>query len=398
MTPTQNDARFHNVVCAIASLIPSERVRGNVLIPVCKAYLGCDQLRAMDDFHAVFTTYEDLLAFAKQISNGRLYSVGSLQGVLADHGYTAEAKAVDLQKRTRHGLCHPLSSASFRNIQCALTSIYLPKPPGAWTVDAKQHCGDEQHADNRDYDMQQSDSNKEQHYYDKQHDTSSDYDKQQSARDKKQHYGDEQRDKSRDFYEQPSARVKKHHYGGDQHHGEEQHHNSFGFNEQQSDSDKKQRYRDAYSPPSTPRSSTPRGCRSPRNSSSPSRSLESIFSEWRERKKSRRSNLGKGSNRNGVHALKAWKSRDGEFIKELELEEFDPGFNFKKRLIGSSGRNLRHIEDTSHSIVEIDQSHVDGPIFITVISSNREDTDYGIKLCQDLVFSIMDVYFEWLDD
>merc|ERR1712217_177394 len=103
-----------------------------------------------------------------------------------------------------------------------------------------------------------------------------------------------------------------------------------------------------------------------------------------------------GGKRNCALGLKAWKSRAGDFIKEMKLEEFDPTFNFKRKFIGSKGRHMRYIEDKSRSIVEIDQSDDDAPIFITVSSGKREYTDHGIQLCQDLVYSIRDDYLDWL--
>ena len=96
----------------------------------------------------------------------------------------------------------------------------------------------------------------------------------------------------------------------------------------------------------------------------------------------------------------AWldESRDDEFVKELELEVFDPAFHFKRKLLGSNGRNILRIQDITRSKVEIDQLDDDAPILITVIASKKEYCNHGFRLCQDLVNSIRDEYLEWVDD
>ena len=94
-------------------------------------------------------------------------------------------------------------------------------------------------------------------------------------------------------------------------------------------------------------------------------------------------------------------SMDGKkgagFVKHLELEEFDPAFNIRGKLIGEKGRNVRHIQDASITNVKIYQVDNEGPISVTVSGGKEGDVGLAIKLCKDLVHTVKQEYEAWMD-
>ena len=80
----------------------------------------------------------------------------------------------------------------------------------------------------------------------------------------------------------------------------------------------------------------------------------------------------------------------------MELEEFDPAFNFRGKLIGEKGRNVHHIQGASTTKVKIDQVDNEGPISVTVSGGKEGDVDLAIQLCKDLVDTLKQEYEDWI--
>lgn len=87
------------------------------------------------------------------------------------------------------------------------------------------------------------------------------------------------------------------------------------------------------------------------------------------------------------------RSRDsGKCEETIELEECDPAFGLRGKLVGDRGTNVHHVQDQSRAKVYVaaDASNVQ------ITAERREDLEKARQMTLDLVNSVMGEYDEWL--
>jgi hypothetical protein len=114
---------------------------------------------------------------------------------------------------------------------------------------------------------------------------------------------------------------------------------------------------------------------------------------------------GKGKRKNNVNG----EDRAFTELIYLDCETLDPKFPFGSRVIGKEGRNVKHIrEETGASIwlggrgsgrLEPDtKEESPKPQHIKVTADDRDGLERALKIAEDLVDSVRQDYYNWLDD
>lgn len=113
---------------------------------------------------------------------------------------------------------------------------------------------------------------------------------------------------------------------------------------------------------------------------------------------------GKGKGKNNVNG------EEKAFVEviNLNIEDLDPRFPFGGRIIGKGGRNVKHIREHTGADawlggrgsgrLERDTNQESPlPLHIKVTAEDRDRLDQACKIASDLIDSVHEEYFDWLD-
>merc|ERR1712232_1523524 len=73
-----------------------------------------------------------------------------------------------------------------------------------------------------------------------------------------------------------------------------------------------------------------------------------------------------------------------EFQQTLDMEELDPSFEVKPKLIGFKGSNVHHIQDTTGAQLWVTGDH-GSAIHVEVVAQSSKELDRAVKMVEDLI-------------
>lgn len=108
---------------------------------------------------------------------------------------------------------------------------------------------------------------------------------------------------------------------------------------------------------------------------------------------------GKGGKSKGKSSKSSRSTRrlrdDGMYEEVIHVEEFEPMFKAKMKIIGNAGSNMKHIKDETKTAVHVQQEGASGPLTIHLTSENESNLTAGVNLLKDLLKSVRQDYKEW---
>merc|ERR1711879_79470 len=90
-------------------------------------------------------------------------------------------------------------------------------------------------------------------------------------------------------------------------------------------------------------------------------------------------------------------SRDGDFKQTLDVEECDPGFAFRPKLLGEKGRNVHHIQDQTGAKLWLTGNAPD-PMSLEISAESAEKLEQAVSMAKDLIQTVYDDYDVWLEE
>jgi len=88
----------------------------------------------------------------------------------------------------------------------------------------------------------------------------------------------------------------------------------------------------------------------------------------------------------------------------LEIDDIDPGFRFKSKIIGSKARNVKHIRESTGAWVWLcgkgsgsDGQETDDALHVLVKSDDKATLDEAVGITNDLIDTIFEQYEDWLN-
>merc|ERR1712129_621116 len=87
--------------------------------------------------------------------------------------------------------------------------------------------------------------------------------------------------------------------------------------------------------------------------------------------------------------------RGGDFTEVLELEETDPAFHLRAKIIGDKGKNVHHIQDQTKAKLYLD---CENGMRLNVSAHSQEDLDKVVGMANDLIGAVLEDYDQWCEE
>jgi len=99
----------------------------------------------------------------------------------------------------------------------------------------------------------------------------------------------------------------------------------------------------------------------------------------------------KGKGKGKSKAKGKYGPRDGEIEERIPIEAdgVDPEFGLRAKLVGSEGRNVKHIERSSNTRISVEYDDGEGMAF-TIRSNDQAAIDSAKDMCQDLLNTVLE--------